>query len=135
MIEFIGTTKEKGKVEDVYGDTIEVAIATEVKMVCTKNKVGVPMREAKALVRYGKGFDNLWSARKILENQKLIISSGAWIKMADSLGGESFNGAAKFYEKAALDPEWRDGIIAAAMQVLANDSSPMEKISEVDGVE
>jgi len=124
MIEFTGTTKEKGKVYNVYGEEVEVPIATETKMVCTKNKVGVPMREAKALVRYGEGFDNLWSARKILENKKMIVSSGAWIKLDPTLGGESFNGSAKFYEKAATDTFWRQGLIDAAIKILIEDPAP-----------
>jgi len=124
MIEFAGTTKEKGKVYNVYGEEVEVAIATEVKMVCTKNKVGVPMREAKALVRYGEGFDNLWSARKILEYKKLIISSGAWIKLDPSLGGGSYNGSAQFNSQMASDPSLRQRLITAAIDILANDPAP-----------
>lgn len=129
MIEFTGTTKEKGRVYNVYGEEVEVPIATETKMVCTKNKVGVPMREAKALVRYGEGFDNLWSARKILENKKLIISSGAWIKTDPSLGGESFNGTGQFNARASNDPVWRDKLIQAAMKILDEDPSPSEVIT------
>lgn len=129
MIEFTGTTKEKGKVHNVYGEEVEVPIATETKMVCTKNKVGVPMREAKALVRYGEGFDNLWSARKILENKKLIISSGAWIKMDPTLGGESFNGTPKFNTKASSDPAWRQSLIDAAEQILREDPNPAKVVA------
>lgn len=121
MVEFIGTTKEKGKVINVYGEEVEVPIATEVKMVCTKNKVGVPQREAKALVRYGMGFDNLWAARKVLEHNKLITSAGAWVKIDESLGGDSFNGSAKLYEKASTDPVWRQRLIDAAVKILDAD--------------
>lgn len=129
MIEFTGTTKEKGKVYNVYGEEVEVPIATETKMVCTKNKVGVPMREAKALVRYGEGFDNLWSARKILENKKLIISSGAWIKLDASLGGDSLNGTAQFNAKASTDGAWRQKLIDKAMQILAEDLAPTAAVA------
>jgi len=121
MVEFIGTTKEKGKVINVYGEEVEVPVATEVKMVCTKNKVAMPQREAKALVRYGIGFDNLWAARKVLEHNKLITSAGAWIKIDESLGGDSFNGAAKFNEKAVSDPRWRQKLIDAAVKILEED--------------
>jgi recombination protein RecA len=130
MIEFTGTTKEKGKVYNVYGEEVEVPIATETKMVCTKNKVGVPMREARALVRYGEGFDNLWSARKILENKKLIVSSGAWIKLDPSLGGESFNGSAQFYSRAATDSAWRWRLISEAEHILKEDPSPAKVIAQ-----
>jgi hypothetical protein len=121
MVEFIGTTKEKGKVKNVYGEDVEVAVATETKMVCTKNKVGMPQREGKALVRYGIGFDNFWAARKILEYNGLVTASGAWIKVDDSLGGASFNGAAKFNERATEDPAWRQLLIDKAVAILAED--------------
>ncbi len=121
MVEFIGTTKEKGKVKNVYGEDVEVAVATETKMVCTKNKVGIPQREGRALVRYGIGFDNLWAARKILEFNGLIVSSGAWIKIDESLGGANLNGTAQFNEKASNDPTWRQKLIDAAINILEED--------------
>jgi protein RecA len=133
MVEFIGTTKEKGKVINVFGEEVEVPIATEVKMVCTKNKVGMPQREAKALVRYGIGFDNLWAAKKVLEHNKLIIAAGAWIKMDDTLGGESFNGAGKFNDKAANDPVWRQKLIDAAVKILEDDRA--KKATGVEAIE
>lgn len=133
MVEFIGTSKEKGKVTNVYGEEVEVPIATEVKMVCTKNKVGKPQREAKALVRYGIGFDNLWAARKVLEYNGLITSSGAWIKIDESLGGDSFNGSTKFNERATNDPVWRQKLIDAAVKILEEDR--VKKSANEDKVE
>jgi recombination protein RecA len=118
MIEFIGTTKEKGKVYNVFGEEIEVPIATETKMVCTKNKVGVPMREAKALVRYGEGFDNFWSARRYFESKGLVVKSGAWVKVDDDLGGGNFNGMAALQKHANANPAWRQNIIDLAMKRL-----------------
>jgi hypothetical protein len=35
----------------------------------------MPQREAKALVRYGIGFDNLWAALKVLEHNKLVVKA------------------------------------------------------------
>jgi recombination protein RecA len=131
MAEFIGTSKEKGKVLNVYGEQVEVSVATEVKMVCTKNKVAMPQREAKALVRYGIGFDNLWAARKVLEHNKLIISSGAWIKVDESLGGDNFNGVSKLNEKAVNDPVWRQKIINAAVEILDADRAKKATGTEV----
>lgn len=121
MVEFIGTTKEKGKVINVYGEEVEVAVATEVKMVCTKNKVAMPQREAKALVRYGIGFDNLWAALKVLEHNKLVVKAGAWVKVDESLGGDNFNGMAKLNEKATSEPAWRQKLIDAAVKILEDD--------------
>ncbi len=121
MVEFIGTVKEQSTLKNIYGEDVKTAVATETKMVCTKNKVGIPQREGKALVRYGIGFDNLWAARKILEFNGLITSSGAWIKLDESLGGDSYNGTAKFNEKAAGDAVWRQRLIDAATKILEQD--------------
>jgi recombination protein RecA len=117
MVEFIGTTKEKGKVYNVFGEEIEVAIATETKMICTKNKVGVPMREAKALVRYGEGFDNFWAARRYFEG-KGLISGAAWITVDESLGGGKFNGKGQLQKFANENPDWRQNIIDIASKRL-----------------
>lgn len=133
MVEFIGTTKEKGIVKNVYGEDVEVAVATETKMVCTKNKTGIPQREGKALVRYGIGFDNFWSARKILEFNGLIKSAGAWIKLDDSLGGDSINGGKALVEKATNNPQWRQMLIDRAVNILAEDRA--KKMSGVDAPE
>jgi recombination protein RecA len=135
MVEFIGTTKEKGKVINVYGEEVEVAVATEVKMVCTKNKVGMPQREAKALVRYGIGFDNLWAALKVLEHNTLVIKSGAWVKIDETLDGHNFNGMTKLLEHATANPQWRQKLIDKAVSILdadrANSATP-DELAELD---
>src|SRR3954470_4221205 len=113
MVEFTGTTKEKGKVYNAFGEEIEVPIATLTKMTCTKNKVGVPMREAQALVRYGEGFDNFWVARKYFES-KGLISGAAWITVDESLGGGKFNGKNQLQAYADKNPQWRQNIIDMA---------------------
>src|SRR3954468_4197449 len=113
MVEFTGTTKEKGKVYNVFGEEIEVPLATLTKMTCTKNKVGVPMREAQALVRYGEGFDNFWVARKYFES-KGLISGAAWITVDESLGGGKFNGKNQLQAYADKNPQWRQNIIDMA---------------------
>lgn len=113
MIEFTGTTKEKGKVYNAFGEEIEVPIATLTKMTCTKNKVGVPMREAQALVRYGEGFDNFWAARRYFEG-KGLISGTTWITVDDSLGGGKFNGKNQLQKHADSNPDWRQNIIDLA---------------------
>jgi recombination protein RecA len=135
MIEFIGTTKEKGKVYNVFGEEEEVAIATETKMHCTKNKVGVPMRVAKALVRYGEGFDNFWAARKILENKGLVTGS-VWITFDEAIGGGKFQGNAKVLANAKANPGWRQGVIDAAIKILEVEPNPMKsstmQVEDVD---
>lgn len=117
MVEFTGTTKEKGKVYNAFSEEIEVPIATVTKMTCTKNKVGVPMREAQALVRYGEGFDNFWVARRYFES-KGLITGAAWITVDDSLGGGKFNGKNQLQKHADANPQWRQNIIDLAAKRL-----------------
>lgn len=133
MIEFVSMSKEKGDIINIYGEKVEVAVATETKMVCTKNKVGVPQREGTALVRYGIGFDNMYAAKKILEFNGLIKTSGAWIKVDDSLGGYNLNGSKQFQEKVSSDPMWRAELIAKAEEILAKDR--LEKVTGEVGSE
>lgn len=128
MVEFTGTTKEKGTVKNVFGEDVEVAVATETKMVCTKNRVGVPMREAKALVRYGQGFDDFWAARKILENKGLITGS-TWVTFDDKIGGGKFNGKGQIQKHAEANPDWRQKVINSAIQILEVEPDPMESAS------
>jgi recombination protein RecA len=118
MVEFTGTTKEKGKIYNAFGEEIEVPIATLTKMTNTKNKVGIPMREAQALVRYGEGFDNFWVARRYFESKGLITKAGAWVKVDDSLGGGNFNGSAALQSHADANREWRQNIIDLAVKRL-----------------
>ena len=120
MVEFTGTTKEKGKVYNAFGEEIEVPIATLTRMTCTKNKVGIPMREAQALVRYGEGFDNFWVARKYFESQGLITGD-RWITIDESLGGGKFNGKPALQKHADNNPEWRQNIINLASVRLLED--------------
>lgn len=125
MVEFTGTTKEKGKVYNAFGEEIEVPIATLTKMTCTKNKVGVPMREAQALVRYGEGFDNFWVARRYFES-KGLISGTTWITIDESLGGGKFNGKAQLQKHADENPEWRQNIIDLAAKGLNSENGNHE---------
>jgi recombination protein RecA len=120
MVEFTGTMKEKGKVYNAFGEEMEVAIATITKMTNTKNKVGVPMREAQALVRYGEGFDNFWVARRYFESKNLITGA-AWITVDESLGGGKFNGKGQLQKYADSNPEWRQNIINLAAEALQSD--------------
>jgi recombination protein RecA len=131
MVEFIAMTKEKGDIVNIYGEKVEVPVATETKMVCTKNKVGVPQREGRALVRYGIGFDNLWSAKKILEFNGLIKTAGAWIRIDDSLGGDTLNGTKAFAAKAKEDPTWRQMLIDSASAILEKDRLDKSRGSSV----
>lgn len=129
MVEFIAMMKEKGDIINIYGEKVEVPVATETKMVCTKNKVGLPQREGRALVRYGIGFDNLWSAKKILEFNGLIKTAGAWIRIDDSLdGGDTLQGIKAFSAKAKQDPRWRQLLIDKASDILEKD-----RLSKIGG--
>jgi RecA/RadA recombinase len=76
----------KGKAADALsGDITEQVIATYVKVRVTKNRIGVPFREAEVRVDFGRGFDNVWSALQVLLAHRAIRKDGAWYRFDPSL--------------------------------------------------
>jgi len=65
----------KGQASDaLLGETTAQVVATKVKVKVTKNKVGLPFREALVLVRSGYGFDNIWSALQVLTAHGKVVA-------------------------------------------------------------
>lgn len=124
ILDFNRVGGEKGKVYDIYGEENEVWVASVIEITCHKNKVGRPMRKVKALIKYGSGFDNFWSAYKILSNRGLI-SGATWVTFDESLthpdmAGGKLNGKNKVNEFASTHPEWREQVINVATELLAS---------------
>lgn len=84
----------KGKIRDTLtGEEIERPVATDVRVKVLKNKVAPPFREASVRVRFGRGFDNFWTALQILvANKKIRYEAGRYY----------FHGV----ERDGLAPEW-----------------------------
>lgn len=132
-IEFrpLGSVKEK-YIDPLTKEEIEQITATNVKVKIVKNKVGPPQRQALVRVRWGKGFDNFWTALQILiAHKKVVYSSGYFyfekspelvhIDMARQTTGTKrpyVRTEVALFAFAEQRPEWRDQAIASAAAIL-----------------
>jgi recombination protein RecA len=137
--------KQQGSVKEKYIDPltkeeIEQVTATNVRVKVVKNKVGPPFRQALVRVRWGKGFDNFWSALQVLiAHRRIVFATGGYFyfeKSPDLVHEEmsrQTTGNKRPYvrgEKAIFDfadthAEWREQVIAAAVAVLDEEPEPM----------
>ncbi len=108
--------------------------STDVAIKVEKNKVSNPFREAKVRVRYGKGFDNFWSAHQVLIAQKKIVANAGRfyfhrvedLDMAPEWMSREKQGTQRPYiwgvnsllEAADEHPEWREAIILLAEELV-----------------
>jgi recombination protein RecA len=147
--------QKRGKAPDALtGEVTDQVIATYVKVKATKNKVGIPMREAELRVRFGQGFDEPWSALNVLLDHKRVTKSGAMyvfnpknvpgLMHADmslsATGLGQFRGEGAVFAFADSRPDWRDQLIKEARSTveqfgagsLATDRSDDELFAEED---
>lgn len=119
----------KSKLDDfLTGEETNQLIANRVQVKCVKNKVGEPGRVVELRSRYGKGFDNAWSALQVLVAHNLIKKNGAWYTLTKAktptLLGPSeadqiqLHGEPAVLDMADNDPVWRDNLIVAARNVI-----------------
>ena len=132
-LEFQPMTKSKGKRFDPLTNTVvEFPVSTDTKITVTKNKVGDPHRSCVVRVRYGKGFDNFWSALQVLVAHKKITKTGAWHYfdktpelllpgLPETSAGRpgAFQGEDSVLRYADDNPEWRQLVIDYAVAVVA----------------
>jgi recombination protein RecA len=120
----------KNKIDDVFSGTeVNSLVANRVQVKCTKNKVGVPGRIVELRSRYGRGFDNAWSALQVLVSRKQITKSGSWFifhpaRTPQLMGDANATGFRLHGEPAVLNyadekPLWRDSLIVAAEKLAA----------------
>jgi recombination protein RecA len=124
-------TKEVNLLTQEREDTIT---STNVQVKVVKNKVGPPQKKAQVRVRYGKGFDNFWSAMQILIANKYVMYQPGIFKFhkleAEGLAPEwmprmtvgtkppALKGEADLFKAAERYPEWREAVIAKAQWVI-----------------
>lgn len=128
-LKFQEVKSTKVDITDSYGTPQKVKISSDVKVTVTKNKVGSPFRQAMVRIRYGKGFEDAWSALNLLLHQKMIKKSGGYHyfdRMPELIHEDmSVSGKGEHYiltEDGVLTfadehPEWREQFIAKAREI------------------
>jgi recombination protein RecA len=118
----------KNKVDDIWsGEEASTLVGNRVMVKCVKNKVGSPGRTVELRSRYGRGFDNAWSALQILLSHKAISQAGAWFTffpdrtplLCPDGTKHQIQGEHNILAACDADSLWRDGLIAEAHRVLA----------------
>lgn len=132
-IEFsqIGNTKTKQR-DAVTNSEQLVTASTDVKVKVVKNKVADPFRECTVRVRYGKGFDNFWTALQILLAHKKLPAQQAGYYYFErypelvhedmdtsTTGRRGVRGEANLLVFADAHPEWRELVIQMAISLMA----------------
>jgi len=140
----VGNIKEKS-IDPLSGEEVETPGATNVEVKVTKNKVARPFRKAVVRVRFGRGFDNFWTAMQILLAAKEVMYSQGYYyfhKVEDKglapewmertkTGHQRANIRSDKALNAAADahPEWRDAVIAHAAQYVKDNDLALQAVT------
>lgn len=124
-LEFDNIGGVKGTLDNMFtGESSSELVANRVMVKCVKNKVGFPGRKVEIRSRYGKGFDNAWSALQLLLANKLIGKNGAWFTITPQRTPtltdvrRQFHGEQDMLDLADKDPAWRKALIAVATELV-----------------
>lgn len=136
--------KEK-MIDPLSGEEVETPGATNVEVKVTKNKVAPPFRKAIVRVRFGRGFDNLWTAMQILLAGKEVMYGAGYYyfhKVADlgmapewmarqttGIGRPFIRGDKALFAAADEHPEWRELLIAHAEKFVAENRLVMKDVT------
>ena len=148
-VQYTPMDKQMGTVIDpLTNELVKQPISTNVKVKVIKNRVAPPFRAAVVRVRYGKGFDNFWTALQILLAAKKVIYASPYFKFhnveADGLAPDwmprmktgmmppAIQGEKKLFKVADIKPEWRDGMIALAEKVVAENITALEEAAPTE---
>lgn len=142
-LEYKQIRQNKGTVMDpLTNEPQTIPTSTDVKVKVTKNKVAPPFREVTVRVRYGRGFDNFWTAMQVLlANKKAMHATGYFYfdrgapahddMKRSGTGRPMIHGERALFAFADTHADWRDDIIAAAQVVVDEHSDVLEQIAPV----
>lgn len=131
------------KIDPITKEEMEVPTATDVRIEVKKNKVGVPFRRAVARVRYGRGFDNFWTALQVLlADKQIMYSSGmyyfhkleeqgqapAWMaRQSTGTHRPYIKGEENVFRAGDEHPEWRAALITLAEETVERNVNLVEE--------
>jgi recombination protein RecA len=137
--------ENRGEMTDpITNEKISVPISSDVKVKTTKNKTFSPFREATVRVRFGRGFDNFWTALQILiANKKIMYEASRYYfhNLADQGGAPEWmdraktgtqrpliHGEANVFDAADEHTEWRDLLIDIAAKIVEDNSGNLDRV-------
>ncbi len=138
-------TNRSNTEDQITGDKVMRAWSTRVKVKAVKNKVGPPFGECEILVRYGRGFDDFWTALQVLISRGVIKNStgyyyfgsnGSTLVVDDmetsTTGRRYVQGEEKLLKFADEHPLWRDEVIALAREKVQASKNDLVLPSEAE---
>jgi recombination protein RecA len=133
--------------DPLTGEIKEIPMMTDVRMTVLKNKVGRPFQEALLRVRFGRGFDNFWTAMQILTAHDEVSYSASnkryyFENVADRGGAPSWMGREDkkkdgrpyiwgektLFAKADKHADWRQSLIDIASGIAAREADALKKV-------
>lgn len=136
--------KEK-MIDPLSGEEVETPGATNVEVKVTKNKVAPPFRKAVVRVRFGRGFDNFWTAMQILlAGKQVMYSTGyyyfhkveeaglapEWMERAKTgTQRPNIRSDKNLFNAADEHPEWREAVIKYASEFVKNNALVMKAVT------
>lgn len=144
-IEYAQIGQIKGDVKDpLTGLKVKQTVASNVKVKIVKNKVAPPFKEAVVRVRFGKGFDDMWTTKNVLMANKKISGSAGYFyfdkspelvhpEMELSKEGKPYiHGEAELMKFADADPEWRAKAVTMARDLVGSVVTESPEVVEED---
>lgn len=132
-IEYAPISQIKGEVKDpLTGLKKPETVASNVKVKVVKNKVAPPYKEAVVRVRFGKGFDDMWTAKNVLAANKKIYGSAGYFyfdKTPELIHPEMniskeqkpyIHGESELMKFADDHPEWRKLVVDMCRDLVAS---------------
>jgi hypothetical protein len=144
-VQYTPGERQQGTVRDpLSNELVPQTISTDVIVKVQKNRVAPPFRKATVRVRFGKGFDNFWTAIGILVSAKKIIYTSPYYKFhnVETIPGlvpewmphlkegtkpPAIQGVKKLLKVSDVKPEWRDAVIAYAEQIVKDNIELLAK--------